>query len=107
MLRKIVVCQNTVCQNKGSKAVLHRLQRVYEERFRSVYPDLQIEAGDCMGDCEQGPIVKINDSFLMRNVDNQQAQQLIENPESVIGEVMHVLEKDRETFDRIINGEII
>lgn len=106
MLRKICVCQNTTCQNKGSKAVLNRLTTLYAEEFTGKYPNLQIEAGDCMGDCEQGPIVKVNDSLLLRGVDNQTAVQLLQDPESVMGQVMHVLEQDRETFDRIIKGEL-
>jgi len=106
MLRKISVCQNTTCQNKGSKAVFNRLTSLYSEEFKQKYPDLHIEVGDCMGDCEQGPIVKVNDSLLLRHVDNQTAEQLLRDPESVMGQVMHVLEQDRETFDRIIGGQL-
>jgi len=102
-----MVCQSAVCQDKGSKGVLHRLETVYNERFQEKYPDLRIEVGDCNGGCEQGPIVKINDSVMLRNVDNQTAQQILEDPESVMGDVMHVLQEDRETFERIISGEII
>lgn len=105
-LRKIVVCQNVTCQNKGSKSVLHRLQTQYEERFQEVYPDLRIEEGDCNGDCEQGPIVKVNDALLLRNVDPQRAQELLERPQDVLGDVMHILEEDRQAFDRILNGEL-
>jgi NADH:ubiquinone oxidoreductase subunit E len=106
MLRKISVCQNTTCQNKGSKAVLNRLTALYNEEYQKTYPDLRIEPYDCMGDCEQGPIVKVNDSLLLRGVDNQTALQLLQDPESVMGQVMHVLEQDRETFERIIKGEL-
>ncbi len=106
MLRKISVCQNTTCQNKGSKAVLHRLTALYAEEFKEKYPDLRIEACDCIGDCEQGPIVKVNDSLLLRGVDNQTALQLLQDPQPVMGQVMHVLEQDRETFERIIRGEL-
>ena len=105
-LRKIMVCQNTTCQNKGSKSVLHRLETLYAERFSDVYPKLIISPGDCNGDCEHGPVVKVNDSVMLREVDNQMAEQLMENPESLIGQVVHVLEQDRETFDRIIQGEL-
>ncbi|MBI2411376.1 MAG: NAD(P)H-dependent oxidoreductase subunit E [Candidatus Kerfeldbacteria bacterium] len=106
MLRKITVCQNIVCQNKGSKAVLYRLQSEYDEKFRSKYPQLQIQVGDCMGDCEQGPIVKVNDAILLRGADNAMMLRLLENPEEVLGQVMHVLEEDRETFERIVKGEL-
>lgn len=106
MLRKISVCQNTSCQNKGSKAVLHRLVALQQEEFNGKYPDLRIEGCDCIGDCEQGPIVKVNDSLLLRGVDNQTALQLLQDPQSVMGQVMHVLEQDRETFERIIRGEL-
>lgn len=87
--------------------MLHRLENVYAERFTEAYPDLRIEAGDCNGGCEQGPIVKINDSVLLREVDNQTAQRILEDPESVLGDVMHVLEQDRDTFERIVGGEIV
>lgn len=106
MLRRIAVCQNTTCQNKGSKAVLNRLTSLYNEEFKQKYPGLNIEPWDCMGDCEQGPVVKVNDSLLLRGVDNQTALQLLQDPESVMGQVMHVLEQDRETFDRIIGGDL-
>lgn len=85
---------------------MHRLQSLFEEQYKNVYPGLQIEAEDCMGDCEQGPIVRVNDSFLLREVDNQTVQRLLEHPEEVLGQVMHVLEQDRETFERIIHGDL-
>lgn len=105
-LRKIMVCQNTTCQDKGSKTVLHRLNTRYVEQYGDMYPDLRIEAGDCNGDCEWGPIVKVNDSMVLRNVDKELVEQLLQHPEQILGDVMHVLEKDRETFDRIIGGEL-
>lgn len=105
-LKKITVCQSTVCQDKGSKGVLHRLEKQYAERFSEVYPDLIIEPGDCQGDCEQGPIVKVNDSILLREVDNQMAQEILEDPDGVLSDLMHVQEDDRETFERIINGDL-
>jgi NADH:ubiquinone oxidoreductase subunit E len=105
-LRKIVVCQNVTCQDKGSKGVLQQFQTDYDEQYREKYPDLKIEAGDCNGDCEQGPIVKINDALLLRGVDTARAKDLLERPQDVLGDVMHVLEEDRQTFDRILNGEL-
>ncbi len=105
-LRTIMVCQAPVCQDKGSKGVLHRLQTVYKDRFTSVYPKLQIVAGDCNGGCEEGPIVKVNDAVLLREVDNHAAQEILENPSVVLGEVIHVLEEDQEAFDRIASGEL-
>lgn len=101
-----MVCQAPVCQDKGSKGVLYRLQTVYKDRFTSVYPKLQIVPGDCNGGCEQGPMVKVNDAVLLREVDNQAAQEILEDPSAILGEVVHVLEEDRGTFDRIVSGEL-
>lgn len=106
MLRKVCICQSTTCQNKGAKALMHRLTALYQEQYTAEYPDLRILPADCMGDCEQGPIVKVNDSILLREVDHQKAQQLLADPQSLLGQVMHVLEQDRATFERIINGEL-
>lgn len=105
-LRKIVVCQNTVCQNKGSKSVLHRLESLYEEQYREQYPKLQIISGECMGECDQGPNIQVNESIWLRDFDTKQAEELMKNPEAVLGQVMHVREQDRETFERIITGEL-
>lgn len=105
-LQKISVCQNTTCQNRGSKSILYRLQRMYTDQYAETYPSLCIEAGECMGDCEQGPVLKINDAVLLRNVDNKKAEELLQNPQAVLGEALHVLQEDRETFDRLLNGEL-
>lgn len=85
---------------------MHRLENLYSEQYKSQYPNLQIESWDCMGECELGPIVKINDTIVLREVQKEQVDELFSNPEAVLGEVQHVLEQDRETFDRIIHGEL-
>lgn len=83
------------------------LERVYtEEGYYEKHPDLQIEGGDCMGDCEQGPIVKVNDAVLLRHADKEKARQLLDDPEAVLGEVMHVLDEDQDTFNRILSGDL-
>lgn len=105
-LRTIIICQNEACQTKGAKSVQQKLESLYEEEYEETYPDLKIAAGDCMGDCEMGPIVKVNDSIILRNVNEATAEKLLSDPKAVLGEVMHVLEEDRDTFDRIIKGEL-
>lgn len=106
MLRSIAICQSTVCQNKGSKAVLSRAQALFKEKYAEAYPKLLIVASDCAGECELGPIVKVNDSTILREVDQQKIEELFAHPEAVLGKVMHVLEQDRETFERIVAGEL-
>ena len=105
-LRTITVCQAELCQNRGSKTVMHRLQTRWEELYKDKYPNLRIEAGDCSGDCEWGPVVTVNDSIILRHVDKEMAERLLENPDEMLGEGMHVLEQDRDTFDRIIGGDL-
>ncbi len=106
LLRKISVCQNATCQDKGSKSVLTVAERFYDEKMKQDYPELIIESGDCMGDCEQGPVVRVNDTIVMRKVDTDKIKQLLEDPEGTLGEVRHIQEQDRETFERIIGGEL-
>lgn len=105
-LRTIIVCQNETCQARGAKGVLHRLQEQYNNTFSEQYPQLRIQEGDCMGECEMGPIVRVNDSIVLRQVNEALVDQLLQDPESIIGDVMHVLEQDRDTFDRIIRGDL-
>lgn len=106
MLTTIEVCQSTVCQNKGSKGVLHRLQKVFQERFTTTYPALEIRTFDCMGDCEQGPIVRVNERIVLRHMDNYKAQQLLEDPASILGDAVDVHAQDTQTFDNIVNGDL-
>ncbi len=106
-LRTIEVCQAELCQNKGSKQVMQRLKELSEGDYLERYPKLRVVPFDCNGDCEMGPIVNVNDSMHLREVDIAMVDNLMENPDSVLGEVMHVLEKDRGTFERIIGGEIV
>lgn len=106
-LRKIVVCKAPECQNKGSKQIKQLLVDLYTNQYTERYPKLLIDDGVCQGDCERGPIVYVNDTVWLSEVDKETAQQLLEEPESLLGDVMHVLEKDRDTFERIISGEDI
>ncbi len=85
---------------------MYRLQTQWEESYKDTYPDLLIEAGDCSGDCEWGPIVTVNDSIILRHFEKESVEELLQNPSQMLGEVMHVLEQDRETFDRIIAGDL-
>lgn len=106
-LRTIEVCQAEGCQAKGAKHVMFRLKNTMETgNGAEKHPDLRINWGGCQGDCEFGPIVRVNDSVVLREVTPDMIEQLIENPDAMMGEVMHVLENDRETFERIIDGQL-
>lgn len=106
VLRKINICQASTCQDKGSKVILHIVDKLITEEYKEQYAKLQVTTQDCMGDCEQGPIVKVNDSYILREVDNEKIKELLADPEKILSEVSHVQEKDRETFERIIDGEL-
>lgn len=105
-LRRIEVCQDEGCQAKGGKHVMFRLQNLLETEAKGKYPTLQVTWGSCQGDCEFGPIVRINDSVVLREVEPDSMDRLLDNPDTLMGDIMHVLEKDRETFNRIIGGEL-
>ena len=105
-LTSIAVCQAPLCQEKGSKTILLRLHERYASEFQSVYPNLHITAGDCQGECETGPNVRVNDEFLLKAVDKDKAAMLLESPDILLGEIQHVQEKDQETFQRIVSGEL-
>lgn len=107
MLRKILICQNTGCQSRGSKLLKHRvLELLDEEGYRKQYPNILVGDWDCSEDCELGPIIKVNDSVLLRHAEKEDIENLFQDPESVLGEIMHVLEDEREAFERIIEGEL-
>lgn len=105
-LLKIQVCQAPMCQEKGSKTILHRFHEAYGSKYMNVFPQLQIEAWDCAGECEQGPVVKVNETMLFRQVEKDFVAELFENSAKVLGDVQNVQEKDKDAFDRIIKGEL-
>src|SRR3989339_1573592 len=106
MLRKISICQSASCDHQGSEIIFNRLENLYAEKFREQYPNLIIEKVDCLGDCAQGPIIKINDAIVLRNFEKEKVPLLFENPEAVLGKIMHVQDEDREAFERIIGGDL-
>ncbi len=105
-LQTIMVCQAPVCQQKGSKTILLRLHEQYAAHFQDVYPGLQITGGDCGGECENGPVVRVNDVVILKEVDKDRAKMLLESPDVLLGEIQHVQEKDQATFERIVSGEL-
>ncbi|MFH1425986.1 MAG: (2Fe-2S) ferredoxin domain-containing protein [Candidatus Kerfeldbacteria bacterium] len=105
-LTSIAVCQNTTCQNKGSKAILQALLDLYEQKYKEQYPELKIIEGDCNGDCEQGPTILVNKSIVVRKATEDTICRLLENPDDVVGELSHVQEEDKETFERIVQGDL-
>ena len=58
---KITICIGSSCHIKGSRQVIEQLQRLIAENGL----DDKIELGGtfCMGRCQQGVCVTVNDSF--------------------------------------------
>ena len=58
---KITVCIGSSCHIKGSRQVVEQLQRLIAEKGLSE----KVELGGtfCMGQCQQGVCVTINDTF--------------------------------------------
>lgn len=105
-LRTIMICQNEICQARGSKKILQYTQKKWSESFSRTYPDVLIKEWNCSGDCEMGPIVQVNDSIILREVQESTIDQLLSDPQRVLGGVLHVLEQDRDAFERIIHGDL-
>ena len=58
---KITVCIGSSCHIKGSRQVVEQLQRLISENELSDKVDLG--GTFCMGHCQQGVCVTVNDSF--------------------------------------------
>ncbi len=50
--RLVLVCQQRACRKQGAVNVLAALQR-------HVLPDVQIQGSACMGQCGNGPMVRV------------------------------------------------
>ena len=65
---KITVCIGSSCHIKGSRQVVEQLQRLIAEKGL----DDKVELGGtfCMGKCQQGVCVTVNDVFCSVTPDN-------------------------------------
>ena len=58
---KITVCIGSSCHVKGSRQVVEQLQRLISEN--SLSDKVELGGTFCMGKCQQGVCVTVNDSF--------------------------------------------
>ena len=58
---KITVCIGSSCHIKGSRKVVEQLQRLIAEH--NLGDKVELGGTFCMGQCQQGVCVTVNDSF--------------------------------------------
>ena len=58
---KITVCIGSSCHVKGSRQVVEQLQRLIAES--NLGDKVELGGTFCMGNCQQGVCVTVNDSF--------------------------------------------
>ena len=61
MMIKITVCIGSSCHIKGSRQVVEQLQRLIAEN--NLGEKVELSGTFCMGKCQQGVCVTVNDSF--------------------------------------------
>lgn len=58
---KVTVCIGSSCHIKGSRHVIEELQRLIKEN--NLYDKLELGGTFCMGKCQQGVCVSVDESF--------------------------------------------
>lgn len=58
---KITVCIGSSCHIKGSRQVVEQLQRLISDN--NLGDEIELGGTFCMGKCQQGVCVTVNDSF--------------------------------------------
>ena len=58
---KITVCIGSSCHIKGSRQVVEKLQELISEN--SLNDKVEMSGTFCMGNCQQGVCVTVNDAF--------------------------------------------
>ena len=58
---KITVCIGSSCHIKGSRQVVEQLQALIAEN--NLGEKVELSGTFCMGECQQGVCVKVNDAF--------------------------------------------
>lgn len=64
----ITICVGSSCHIKGSRQVVERLQELVKEH--NVSNKVELKGAFCMGHCQQGVCVKINDQLFSLNATN-------------------------------------
>ena len=65
---KITVCIGSSCHLKGSRQVVEQLQKLIAEN--NVSDKIDLGGTFCMGKCQQGVCVTVNDKFYSVSPDN-------------------------------------
>ena len=65
---KITVCIGSSCHLKGSRQVVEQLQKLIDEN--NVSDKIDLGGTFCMGKCQQGVCVTVNDEFYSVSPDN-------------------------------------
>lgn len=65
---KITVCIGSSCHLKGSRQVVEQLQKLIAEN--NVSDKIDLGGTFCMGKCQQGVCVTVNDEFYSVSPDN-------------------------------------
>jgi len=68
IMLKITVCIGSSCHIKGSRQVVEQLQRLIAEN--NVADKVDLGGTFCMGNCQQGVCVTVNDAFHSVTPDN-------------------------------------
>jgi NADH:ubiquinone oxidoreductase subunit E len=61
MPKKISVCYGKNCCSRGSEHILNELKKNYHEQ------GAQLQSSECTGYCEEGPIVIIDDEYIIKD----------------------------------------
>ena len=104
--RHIVICGGTGCMSSDSKAILHRLEELIEEK--GLQDKVTANIVGCFGFCSKGPFVKIfPEDTLYTEVKVKDADRIIE--EDIIGGkvIEDLLYVDPKTHEKIVKQDDI
>ena len=65
---KVTVCIGSSCHIKGSRLVVEQLQKLISEN--SLKEKVELSGTFCMGNCQQGVCVSVNDEFFSVSPEN-------------------------------------
>lgn len=74
-MKKVVVCIGSSCHLKGSRQVVEELQKLIDQN--NLKEEVELAGTFCMGNCEKGVSVKLNDQLF--SVSPQTVKEFFEN----------------------------
>ncbi len=73
-IHTITICMGSSCFSRGNKTAVKFLQQYLKEK--RLEDEIVLKGAHCMGDCDKGPLIKIDDEIIIYASDSSLEEKL-------------------------------